>query len=255
MSKAELAQALNFEAQKYIPFALSEINLDSYILKPDLPDNKMLILMAAAKKDLVNQRLKLTQDAGIKAGIIDIDSLALINAFNFNYSQEEGLKNKTIALLNIGAAITNLNIVEGGIPYLSRDIQMGGNNFTQKIADTLDLDFNPAEELKLQPDDERFDKASGALEHLFTNLTNEIRISFDYYESQSASSVVKIFLSGGGSLLKGLRDSLAAILGIEVEYWDPFKKITIKEEVDSQKLKSQASQLSVALGLALRFNG
>jgi type IV pilus assembly protein PilM len=85
-----------------------------------------------------------------------------------------------------------------------------------------------------------------------TSLTSEIRTSFDYYESQSASSVAKIFLSGGGSRMIGLKDMLANFLGIEVEYWDPLKQIILSSDIDPQKIKALFSQFAVAVGLALR---
>jgi len=252
MNKDELKQALKFEAQKHIPFSIDEVNLDGYILKEALPDNKMLVLLAAVKKDLINQRLKLIEDAGFKAGIIDIDSVALCNAFSFNYQADENLKPKAAALLNIGSSISNLNILEGGAPRLSRDIHIAGSNFTQKLAEIFSLDFDSAEKLKLAPDKERADKVTVAVESVVTNLAGEIRTSFDYYESQSASSVVKIFLSGGGSKFPGLKDMLANFLGIEVEYWDTFRQINIAGSLPAQRIKELSGHLAVAVGLALR---
>ncbi|MCX5703291.1 MAG: type IV pilus assembly protein PilM, partial [Candidatus Omnitrophica bacterium] len=210
------------------------------------------VLIAVAKKELINQRIKLIEDAGLSADIVDIDSLALTNAFNFNYSEDDSLKNKVMALLNIGYSVTNLSILENGIPHLSRDIHIAGNNFTQKLVDTFGVDFKSAEELKLNPDDQKAAKVTEAFESVVTSLIGEIRISFDYYESQSASSVAKIFLSGGGSKIVGLKDMLGNLLGIEVEYWDPLKKIILSNEVDSQKIKTLFSQFAVAIGLALR---
>lgn len=253
MNSEELKQALKFEVQKYIPFSVDEVNIDSFILKEDLPDNKMLVLLAAVKKEFLEQRLKIIESAGLKASIVDIDSLALVNAFNFNYAKDSDiLKNKTIALLNIGAAVSNLNILEDGIPRLSRDIQIAGNNFTQKLMDIFGLDFKSAEELKINPDKERLQKASQTIEAVLTNLGSEVRTSFDYYESQSASNVIKIFLSGGSTLFSGLKDTLANLLSIEVESWDPIGKINIGNSVDAEKVKAVSNQLAVAIGLALR---
>jgi len=252
MEVDELMRSLRYEAQKHIPFSIDEVNLDSYILNPDLPDNKMFVLLAAVKKEFINQRLKLIGDAGLNANIVDIDSLALINAFNFNYSNEDSLKNKTIALLNIGALLSNLSVLDNGIPRLSRDIHIAGNNFTQKLADTLGIDFKSAQELKHNPDKEKLDKMLTVVESVLSTLAGEVRISFDYYESQNASTVAKIFLSGAGSKLLGLKDMLANLLGIEVEYWDPLRQINIPNDIDSEKLKEVSSQLAVAVGLALR---
>src|SRR3989338_122130 len=170
MNEAEMRQALKYEAQKHIPFSTSEINLDGSILKDDLPDNKMLTLIAAVKKEFIKERLELLEEALIRVNIIDIDSLALINAFNFNYGLEDNLKHKAVALVNIGASMTNLNIIEDGIPRLSRDIQVSGNNFTQKLADIFGVDFKSAEAFKLNPEKEKANNVAAALEAGLSNL-------------------------------------------------------------------------------------
>lgn len=252
MQLVELKQALRFEAQKHIPFSVNEVNLDVIILKNDLPDNKMLVLLAAAKKDFINQRIKILTDLGITPSLIDVDALALVNAFNFSYAEDESVKNKTVALLNIGAAVSNLSILENGLPRLSRDINIAGNSFTQKLADVFAIDFKAAENLKLNPEKEKLEKISLSLENVLSGLATETRVSFDYYESQGLASVSKIFASGGISIFPGVTDTLKNLLDISVENWDPFKKISIPANMDAGKLKNSASQFAVAVGLALR---
>jgi len=254
MSQKELASSLRFEAAKLIPFSVEEVNIDSYILKQDISNNKMLVMVVAAKKEAVSERIKLVQDSGFKIKAIDVDSLALINAFNFNYhSEDEKDLPKVIALLNIGAAVSNLSILEAGVPVFSRDIYIAGNNFSKKIADSLSIDLKAAEDLKINPDKEKLEKVSAAIELILSSLASEVRTSFDYYESQSSSSVEKIFLSGGGSLFLNLKDSLNRLLGIGIDYWDPTKRITFLAGQDSsQQIKSYLRHFPVALGLAMR---
>jgi len=252
MNKNELRQALKFEAQKHIPFSLSDVSLDAEILKDDLADNKMLVLIAAVKKELIQQRLKILENSALRANIIDIDSLALVNAFNYNYPKTEVPDDKSVCLLNIGANISNVNILNNGIPALSRDIHSGGASFTKKLMDIFTIDFKEAEKLKISPEGENVNKVKAAIESVLTNLAAEIRTSFDYYESQNTSNVVKIFLSGGTAKISGLSEMLAACLGIQVEPWDPFKKVRISEKIDSQNLANLAGQFNVAIGLALR---
>ncbi|MDP2044211.1 MAG: type IV pilus assembly protein PilM, partial [Candidatus Omnitrophota bacterium] len=252
MSKPELKQALKFEAQKHIPFSLDEVNLDAEILIDSLPENKMLVLIAALKKEFVQQRLKSLEAAGLRPNIIDIDSLALVNAFNFNYPKVEVPEGKSICLLNIGSTISNISIIDNGVPRLSRDIHSGGANFTKKLMDIFGIDFKAAEELKVNPDPEKADKIKAGVESVLTNLAGEIRTSFDYYDSQNTSNVARIFLSGGASKLSGLKEMLAGFLGIEVESWDPFKQIKISDNLDAAKLNQFSSQFNVAVGLALR---
>ncbi|MDD5108268.1 MAG: type IV pilus assembly protein PilM [Candidatus Omnitrophica bacterium] len=252
MSKTELRQALKFEAQKYIPFSLNEVYLDAEILKNDLPENKMLVLIAAIKKELMQQRFRILENAGLRPNIIDIDSLALVNSFNFNYPRVDVPEDKSICLLNIGASVSNVNILDNGIPRLSRDIHCGGANFTKKLMDIFEIDFKQAEEQKINPAEDKADKVKAGIESVLTSLATEIRTSFDYYESQNTSSVVKIFLSGGGSKINGLIQMLSACLGIPVEPWDPFKQIKISDKIDMQKLNDFSAQFNIAVGLALR---
>lgn len=254
MNASELRQALKFEAQKHIPFSVSEVNLDGCILKDGLAENKMFVLIAAAKKEFVTERLQLIEAAGFAANAVDMDSIALVNAFVFNNPLPNEEERKTVALLNIGASQTNLDILEGGLPRLSRDIHIASNTFTHKIMDIFGLDFDNADKLKSNPesDAEKANKVKAAVESVLSGLATEIRTSFDYYESQSASSVTKIFLSGGGVKFKGLKEMLARLLSIEVDYWSPLQRIQVSEGIDASQAQEAAWQLAVAVGLALR---
>lgn len=252
MKPEELRQALKFEAQKHIPFPVSEVSIDGCILRDDLPDNKMKVLLAAVKKDLIEQRLKLLSAAGLSVNVIEIDSISLVNAFNYNYADDDKVKNKTVALLNIGSATSNLNIIENGLLAMSRDIAIGGNNLTQRIADSAGVDFKAAEVLKTGKDKKLDAKAVAAIEPVFAKLAQEVRTSFDYHESRSASSVEGIFISGGASLHPGINELFGTYLGLDVASWDPLRKLKVASTVDQEKLKSVSGQLAVAIGLGLR---
>jgi type IV pilus assembly protein PilM len=252
MNKDEFKQALKFEAAKHIPFSVEEVNLDGCILKDNLAENKMWVLLAAARKETISQRLRIVEEAGFKVESISLDALALANAFNFSYPPEESPRQKAVALLNVGASISSLSILEGATLQLCRDLHIAGDTFTQKLADTLSLDFKSAEALKINPDKERMAKIISSAEAAVSSLGAEIRSSFDFYESQSASSVSKIFISAGAASLPGFKDTLANTLGIEVEAWDPFKKCSFADGLDSSRLKSLSGQLAVAVGLALK---
>lgn len=249
LRKDELSQALKFEAQEHIPFSVEDVNMDAYILRDDLPGNKMRVLIAAAKKTVVQQRIELMAAAGIKPGMISLDSIALINAFNRSRAGSAG--NKTAALLHIGAAQTNLNIMEGESPVLSRDIHIAGNDFTMAVADDLRSNFNTAEELKINPTEEKKDRISRSVESVLASIVNEVRVSFDFYESSCASTVTEIFIGGGGSRLFCLKDSLADMLGMKVEYWDPLKSIIVPDNPAQKDARGLSAQLAVAAGLAL----
>lgn len=255
MSAPELKQALKFEAQKHIPFSVSELYLDAFILKPEMPDNKMLVLLVAIKKEIVNQRLEIMKSEGLRIEVLDFDSIALVNAFNFSYGDEPEVKDRTIALLNIGASFSNLNILEGSIPRMSRDIHAAGNNLTQKIMDIFSVDHTTAEYLKRNPDPEKASRIATLAEAALTDIASEVRTSFDFYESQSSSAVSKIFLSGGASIGPTVREMITNVLGLEVDTWDPLKKIVVSERLKEKKVQEAAHELAVAVGLALRGYG
>lgn len=254
MSKAELSGALKFEADKHIPFPINEVNLDSHILKQDVASGKMKVLLAAVKKDFVGQQLKIVKDnTQATVNLFDLDSVAIINAFNFNYSTDSKEASGTpVALLNIGAYVANLNILEHGVPVLSRDLRIAGNDFTQKISDILGVEFSQAEGLKINPQEDKIDKITMAVDSVLANLSAEVRTSFDYYESQGASSVSKVFLSGGGSNFAPLPEKLSGFLGIQAELWDPVIRIKQAPGVRGRLSKGVSGQLAVAIGLALR---
>ncbi|MFH1338441.1 MAG: pilus assembly protein PilM [Candidatus Omnitrophota bacterium] len=223
MSIEEFRNSLRYEAASHLPFPVEEVNLDGVILK-DLPDNQMLVMLAAARKDFINERLKVFRDAGVKVNILDIDSLALINAFNYTCAKLEEVSSGAVALLNIGASVTNINVLESGVPHFSRDINVAGK----------DLGRQTSREVAV------------------SNFVTEIRKSFDYYEAGSTAVINKIFLSGGGSLVSDLAKNLEGYLGVKIEQWDPFDNFEFAAELNEQDLRKSSAQFAVAVGLALR---
>jgi len=256
----ELKQSISTEADKYIPFPIEDVILDFHILKESTQENKMLVLIAAVKKEIVQERIKLLTSLSLEFDVIDINSVAMVNSFNELRSKVSSLnpdeagedKPKATAILNIGASISFLNILEGNLPKFSRDIYVGGNNFSKKIAYARNVDLESAEQMKCNPTDEQWSKNLEACELLLNNLTHELRLSFDYYETENNTPIKKLYLSGGSAYLKGIRDLLNKNLGIETEVWDPTPYLEIKPELDVNNFKSQSSALAVALGLALR---
>lgn len=250
MQPEEFHNALKFEAEKHIPFPINEVILDGFILK-DLEEGKMLVLIVAAKKDFAQKRIDLVKNAGLEINLIDINCLALVNSFN-NASilkKEGGVK--AVALLDIGATVTNLDILENDIPRFSRDINLGGLDLTKKISEKLSLSLIDAENLKCNPQS-RLEEINTICESVLNNLVTELRLSFDYYESQCASSIEKVYLSGGGSLFSGLDNFLNHMLGIEILRWDPLVNIKIEPGVDEKLLKENSNLLNIAMGLGLR---
>lgn len=247
MSPEELKSSLKFEAEKYIPFNIEEVEMQAQILKDDLKDNKMQVLVAAAKKKNVEALINLVTGADIKPKIIDVDSFALYNAYEVNHT---GLK-ETHLLLNIGAKVTNIDILEEGILSFSRDVFMGGETFTQQLRKSFGLDEAEAEALKKDPKDKK-QQVLESLKPVLFNLKNEVSSSIDYFESQSQKKVSKIGLSGESAYLIGLSDFFKENFEVETEIWDPVAAIEKAPFIDTEELDKAKAQFAISVGLALR---
>ncbi|MEA3328236.1 MAG: type IV pilus assembly protein PilM [Candidatus Omnitrophota bacterium] len=212
MAKDELNSAIKFEAEKYIPFNIDDVVLDCQILDKG-SQGKMKVLLVAAKKDLIDKHISLIEQAGLRATLIDVDSFAIINAFQANNPRQV---TGTIALLNLGKELSSINILKGNTSCFTRDILIGGDNLNVE------------------------------------NLLSEIHLSFDYYESQFEKGIDRVFLNGESSGLAGLRDSLKESLKLEIRPWNAVEGLEIDPGLDKEKLSAVSDKLTVAVGLALR---
>lgn len=248
MSKEELASSMQFEAEKYIPFNIREVMLDYHILEAEVA-GKMDVLLVAAKRDIIDKKVNILQEADLSANLIDIDSFALINAFSLgkNAAADEKVK----AVINIGEHMTGMNIVSKGRPRFTRDIQIGGRDLTKAISEKMNLDMDAARELKHNP----ADKTSDIMEickGIFSNMSDEIRLSLSFYENQSGTSIDEIYLSGGAANHSGLVQCLNENLGLSCQLWDPTGALSISPDIPKEKLDNAKRELAVAIGLALR---
>jgi type IV pilus assembly protein PilM len=253
LGEQEFKNALKFEITKHIPFSPSEIYFDGCILKKDNQQNKMLVLMVAAKKEFLNQRINLIKEAGFLVNLVHVDSLVLADCFNF--SKQTDLANKTVAVLNIGNTFSNLTILEGGLPVLSRDIRIAGNEITLRVSSDLSCSFEEAEQIKIQAsiEENQLEKIKPSLENVLSLLAQELRISFDYYESQSVSMVERLYLCGGQLLLKNIAEILGHYLGMEAFIFNPLEEgFRFYNDLNIEELKKNSLQLVIALGLGLR---
>lgn len=248
MTEKELKGAARFEAEKYIPYELDEVVTDS-IKVENLPNGKMSVLLVAAKKSTVENRIKLFANAGLSLQAIDIDAFAIMNAFLRSEAEKD--KDSVCTLVNFGAKSTNINIIKGSMSYLVRDVQMGGNDITSAIADRLSVRKDEAENLKKNPEKRKGDIEPITKSVLF-NLLNELRFSFDFYENHYGKSIQKVYISGGSCKLEAISPLLKDVFSGEVLLWDPFKGLDINEKVNKSDLKSLNHSFAIAVGLALR---
>ena len=245
MSDQELKGALSFEAEKYIPFKLDETFLDSAILGKR-PGGRMEVLLAAARRDLVSSHLELLSEAGVKPDILDLEALALANAWELSRPADAS---GVVALIHIGARGTILNFLLGTQLQFTREIPIGGESFTQAVAQGLQLDAAEAEKIKCEPGD-RLSQVRLALQPQLEEWLSQCRVSFDFYENQFGQRVERLALSGGSVRLVEFKEKVREALGFPLEEWNPLSGLA--SDADPKQLESAAPTLGVAVGLALR---
>lgn len=246
MRHDELRSAIKFEAEKYIPFDISESVIDFASLGKTSSGSQR-VLLVAAKKNEVTEILEFFKGAGLEISAIDIDSFAFLNAFQRAWMEKNG--DAGYALLNAGEKFSNMNIVMKGNVYFTRDMLWGGSDITRRIKDMMGIDLDEAEALKRNPGEKR-EEVLGVIAPVLDKLVSQMRMSFDYFESQFGKGIEKLYVSGGSSYLFNIVDFLKDSLGVEVMMWDPFEGVKssgLIEEID----KSPAL-FAVAMGLALR---
>lgn len=263
MSLEDLRKSMNFDMDKYFPFDPQTIYMDCAILDPESKtsgqggsavkgkDKKMFVLLAAVKKDMVEERLKLFKEAGLELDQITLNSIALANAFT-HLASPLNAPGKAKAFIDIGASITTLLIFEGASVRFTRDIFIDAGSWTQQLDQTQGLDETKKEQLKSQPG-ERIEQVLDACETSINSLIMEIRLSIDYFMNENNILVDELFLSGGGALLKGIDSVFEKNLGLRVTMYKPLDAKVRFERPEASEGHTQPSveQLAVALGLGV----
>ena len=257
MKPEELEEAIPFEAEQYVPYAIEDVNLDFQVLENSDPGAAdMDVLLVAVKKDIINDYLSIISTAGLNAVVVDVDAFALENAFELAYELD---RDQVVGLVNLGAAVMNINILQGGFSEFTRDSPLGGNRYTESIQKMLGLSYEQAEALKLggEVDGRTFRDAQPAIDMVNAEVAGEIRRSFDFFRSSSHSDTIhRVILSGGCARLPGLVEYLAENLEISFEVANPLRKIKIDpKKFNAEQLEMIAPQLAVSVGLALRQAG
>lgn len=259
MTEQELGESIYWEAEQYIPFDIQDVNLDYEVLTPAAGgegQGTMDVLLVAAKKDKIADYTNVIVQAGRTPVIVDVDAFALQNAYEANYGFEGGV---IVALLNMGASATNINILNGSQSVFTRDISMGGNAFTEAVQRELGLPYDLAEQLKKGEDVEgaAYDDARPVLKAMTDNVLLEVEKTFDFFKATASSDRIdRIVLSGGASRIEGFAQALAARFHTKVETFDPFRQVSIDPaKLGVASAEELAPVAAVAIGLALRKVG
>jgi type IV pilus assembly protein PilM len=258
MTRDELEESIQWEAEQYIPFDINDVNIDVQILNPVGDDaGQMEVLLVAAKKDMINDYTAIVQEAGLNPVVMDVDSFAIENCFDLNYDLSP---DDTVVLVNIGASIININVLRGGLTAFTRDITLGGNQYTEEIQKQLNVSYEEAEALKIGGDIVRDSQAvvpeevEGIIRSVSENVATEIQRSLDFYAATSTEDEIsRIFLSGGSARIPGLTRTIQEKTGLPVELVNAFRKVEINErDFNIAFLNEVAPMAAVAVGLALR---
>ncbi len=252
MSEGELAEHIGTEAAQHIPFDIADVNIDFQILSDDLSGPQMDVLLVAVKKDKILNYTNVLSLAGKSPAIVDIDAFALQNCYEYNYDPVPG---STVALLNLGASVMNINIVKGSVPLFTRDVSVGGNQYTDSLQKELDLSFDDAEALKLgrQVGTVSADAKAPVLQQVTEIIVLEIQKTFDFFRATAPGEhIERIYLAGGSSKVPGLIEALRQEFSLPVELLNPFQRVMLPAGQTADVVEQNAAQLSVAVGLALR---
>ena len=259
MTRSELEEQIRWEAEQYIPFDVNEVNLDFQILDPERGEGQMDVLLVAAKKDLIDDYVQVISEAGLTPVAIDVAAFAVENAFESNYEASPG---ETVALVNIGAQVVNINVVAGGAPLFTRDIAAAGNQYTEEIQKALGVSFEEAERIKIggrrgeASQDVVPREVEDAMRTVNESVIGEISRSLDFFAATNAEGrISRVMLSGGSSRVAGFRNAFQERTGHRIEVLNPLSKMAPTSKFDPDELQDVAPSLGVAVGLAMRRVG
>jgi type IV pilus assembly protein PilM len=243
MSEKDLKAALLFEAEKYIPFKLEETYFDSSILGKR-PGGRMEVLLAAARREVVNSHLEILNEAAVHADVLDLEALALANAWENRGGAEEA---KMTCLMHVGARGTVLDFFEGKRLQFTREIPIGGDAFTQAVSEGFQTDLAEAEKIKCEPGGQE-SRVRTALEPAWDEWLAQCRVSFDFFENQFGHKVERLALSGGSAPLVGFKEKILQSTGLPTDEWDALAGLG----EESGNGAGSGAVFAVAVGLALR---
>jgi type IV pilus assembly protein PilM len=250
VKEQQARELMRWEAEQHVPFDMESVELDFQILDPDSDGMEMNVLLVAAKQELVEAKVRVLSEAGLTPAIVDVDAFALHNAFEVNHPDA---MSGVVALVNIGHEVTNINILDEGVPILTRDITVGTRRFREYLQ----------RERGLSPDDataliQGYDRSSH-LDAVIEGRGEEIAVgieraaAFLTSSSRSAGTLRAVYLCGGGSRIPGLADALGTRLRLRVEQANPLTNLRVRHgALESLVTDEVAPLLMLPIGLALR---
>jgi type IV pilus assembly protein PilM len=251
LESKDAREAIHWEAEQHVPYDINDVSLDFEILEMDAGPKQMQVLLVAAKKDLVTTHADLVKEAGLHPSVIDVNSFAVQNAAELNY---EFPADEVVVLVNVGAELTNINIVRRGIPLYTQDLSIGGNSFIENVQKRYQISREEAVQVCRTEEADAMLDTTPAVKAFADELGVGIERSLGYLKSNGeAERIDRILLSGGGARILGLAQSLAERQRVPVDLVDPLRKVDFAPDLfGSDDPRQIGPQLTVAIGLALR---
>ncbi len=252
-SANELNESIMWEAEQYIPFDINDVKLDYEVLKPVPGTGTIEVLLVAVKKEKIDDHVNVVNLAGKRPLLVDIDAFALLNAYRYNY-QPSG--HTVTALLNIGACMSNLCIVKGSDLLFTRDISVGGNQYTDFLQKGLGLGFEDAESVKKGeegiPVNEN--EANRIIDQVSEIIEMEIQKTLDFFKATTTTEKIdRMILSGGSANARGLKEHLSQKFEVPVEIFDAFRRVAgATPKISPAQMKEISPRVAIAVGLAMR---
>ncbi|MDP1527608.1 MAG: pilus assembly protein PilM [Rhodocyclaceae bacterium] len=253
LRESEMEIQVESEANQYIPFALEEVNLDFQVIgpSPSSPE-EVEVLIAASRKEGVEDRVACAESASLNAVVMDMESYAALSALELIQAQFVDGKNETFALVDIGANAMKITVVKGDQQLYNREQAFGGNQLTQDMVRAYGMSHTEAESLKRtgpMPDNYESEILRPFLDNLALEVSRALQF---FFTSTQYSEVHHIVLMGGGALIPGLGDVVAERTQVDAIMANPFEKMALSQRVRPKSLLGDAPSLMVACGLALR---
>ncbi|MFN2341884.1 MAG: type IV pilus assembly protein PilM [Desulfonatronovibrio sp.] len=257
-SHRELEQNILKEAGQYIPYDVNDVYMDYQIMGDGQKENSLEVMLVACKKKVVQDLIDIMEHSALSLGIVDVDAFALSNCFEFNYPE---LREEPVYLLDIGDTQSIFVVFWKNQPVFFRELSFGGRNLTDIIGKQMDISRFEAEKIKIQgPSSQKqsmedLAEISRKFQENFRSWADEIRRLIGFYQTSTpeAPQPDKIFLSGGGSLFKGINSIFTQELEVESQHLDPWKMLQkSSNDFDTKYLDSVKTHFAVATGLAIR---
>ena len=263
MKQSEVDQAIKFEAERYLPYSVADASISGKIIQEDTGGNTMEVLLIAVPNEIVDNAREVVKMADIEPGAIDLEPLALFRSLKMAVDSEQLAQ--TLALINIGASFSSINIFKEGVLRHNRTISVAGNSFTKAIGQALNLSFEEAEKIKKEKGVIRTENSGepvppttmrifNLIVPVLQELVTEVQRSFDYYKSRYKEAVSLVILSGGTANFKNIDSYLSGELGVPCELANPIKRFVLgkNSNLSSAEMAEVAPATMVVLGLALR---